>query len=87
MMNRQTAVAVAVVSILAACALVTSGAEKLDRGLVALQRDDGSVFLSWRLLQDDPPDITFRSAAEIRTDNSGGVFSSGQGDRLTYLVD
>ena len=38
---------------------VASGAEKLDRGLVAVQREDGSVFLSWRLLADDPPDIAF----------------------------
>lgn len=36
-----------------------SGMEKLDRGLVALQGEDGSVFLSWRLLTDDPPDMAF----------------------------
>ena len=36
-----------------------SGMEKLDRGLVALEREDGSVFLSWRLLADDPPDMEF----------------------------
>ena len=33
--------------------------EQLDRGLVALERADGSVFLSWRLLQSDPSDIRF----------------------------
>jgi len=38
---------------------VASGVEKLDRGLVALEREDGSVFLSWRLLADDPPDMAF----------------------------
>ena len=38
---------------------VASGVEKLDRGLVALEREDGSVFLSWRLLDSDPEDITF----------------------------
>ena len=38
---------------------IASGEEKLDRGLVAIQCEDGSVFLSWRLLKDDPPDITF----------------------------
>ena len=37
--------------------LVAGGAERLDRGLVALQREDGSVFLSWRLLDDDPADV------------------------------
>jgi rhamnogalacturonan endolyase len=30
-----------------------AGEEKLDRGLVALEREDGSVFLSWRLLEAD----------------------------------
>src|SRR4030042_3481630 len=38
---------------------VASGAEKLDRELGAVQREDGSVFLSWRLLANDPPDIAF----------------------------
>lgn len=33
--------------------------ERLDRGLVALRRDDGSVYLSWRLLKTDPQDIAF----------------------------
>jgi rhamnogalacturonan endolyase len=37
-----------------------SGVEKLDRGLVAVEREDGSVFLSWRLLKSDPEDIAFR---------------------------
>jgi len=36
-----------------------TGAEKLDRGLVALEQEGGSVFLSWRLLADDPPDMAF----------------------------
>ena len=35
------------------------GAEKLDRGLVALEREDGSVFVSWRLLESDPADSVF----------------------------
>ncbi|MBE0537209.1 MAG: silent information regulator protein Sir2 [Phycisphaerae bacterium] len=36
-----------------------SAGEKIDRGLVALERPDGSIFLSWRLLADDPADIAF----------------------------
>ncbi|MHC4629456.1 MAG: rhamnogalacturonan endolyase family protein, partial [Planctomycetota bacterium] len=36
-----------------------AGAETLDRGLVALEREDGSVFLSWRLLKSDPEDSVF----------------------------
>jgi len=35
------------------------GREQPDRGLVALERADGSMFLSWRLLQSDPADISF----------------------------
>ena len=40
--------------------------ERLDRGLVAVAADGGRVYLSWRLLQTDPPDVAFnvyRSAA------------------------
>ena len=33
--------------------------EKLDRGLVAVQQSDGKVFLSWRLLADDPDGVAF----------------------------
>ncbi|HID07723.1 MAG TPA: hypothetical protein EYP10_11330, partial [Armatimonadetes bacterium] len=34
-------------------------AERLGRGLVALERSDGTVFLSWRLLMDDPRAVRF----------------------------
>ena len=37
-----------------------SGVERLDRGLVAVELEDGSVFLSWRLLKSDPEDMSFR---------------------------
>jgi rhamnogalacturonan endolyase len=33
--------------------------EKLDRGVVAVQQADGKVFVSWRLLADDAPDVAF----------------------------
>ncbi len=33
--------------------------EALDRGLVAVGQDDGTVFASWRLLADDPADTAF----------------------------
>ena len=33
--------------------------ERLDRGLVAQPCGDGSVYLGWRLLQDDPPETGF----------------------------
>ncbi|MFQ6133090.1 MAG: silent information regulator protein Sir2 [Armatimonadota bacterium] len=46
--------------ILACCLAATSltAAERLDRGLVALPTEDG-VYLGWRLLADDPPDVAF----------------------------
>ena len=33
--------------------------EYLDRGLVAMRKDQGSVFLNWRLLATDDPSIAF----------------------------
>lgn len=39
--------------------IVASGAEKLDRGLVAVQRQDRAVFVSWRLLDSDPNTTSF----------------------------
>ncbi|MFP4055528.1 MAG: silent information regulator protein Sir2 [Candidatus Brocadiia bacterium] len=33
--------------------------EKLDRGLLAMPVADGKVYLGWRLLLDDPPDVAF----------------------------
>ncbi len=38
---------------------VVSGVEKLDHGLVAVEREDGSVFLSWRLLDTDAKGISY----------------------------
>ncbi|MHC4752643.1 MAG: rhamnogalacturonan lyase family protein, partial [Planctomycetota bacterium] len=67
-------------------AVPVSGIEHLDRGLVALEREDGSVFLSWRLLDTDPENITF----EIR---QGGLESpktrltNGKSYRATNFVD
>ena len=46
-------------SVLFSCISVVSGVEKLDRGLVAVEREDGSVFLSWRLLDTDAKGISY----------------------------
>ena len=46
-------------SLLFSFAAGVSGVEKLDRGLVAVEREDGSVFLSWRLLETDADGIAF----------------------------
>lgn len=33
--------------------------ENLDRGVVAIERDNGSIFISWRLVHTDPENIMF----------------------------
>jgi len=65
-----------------------SGAEKLDRGLIALEREDGSVFLSWRLLDIDSDDIAFqikRRSSELAADAS--ILTNGQPYRATNFSD
>lgn len=42
--------------------------ERLDRGVVALAAKEGEVFVSWRLLADDPPEVAFNI---YRTDGQG----------------
>ena len=60
-MDRQAAFTLMVACIFLFClAGGLSGAEKLDRGLIAVESEDGSVFLSWRLLKDDSQDIAFQ---------------------------
>jgi len=65
-----------------------SGAEKPDRGLIALEREDGSVFLSWRLLDTDSEDIAFqvkRCSSESAADTS--ILTKGQPYRATNISD
>ena len=65
-----------------------SGAEKLDRGLVALEREDGCVFLSWRLLDTDSEDIAFlvKRRSSESTDGTS-VLTKGKPYRATNLSD
>ncbi len=72
--------------LLPALTTVLTAAEKLDRGLIALEREDGSVFLSWRLLQSDPEDITFL-VTRRSPDGKITVLSEGKGYRLTNIID
>jgi len=65
-----------------------SGAEKLDRGLVALEREDGSVFLSWRFHDTDSDDIAFqvkRRSSESAADTA--VLTKGEPYRATNFSD
>jgi rhamnogalacturonan endolyase len=71
--------------LLPALTTVLTAAEKLDRGLVALEREDGSVFLSWRLLQSDPEDVGFHIYRSV-TDQSI-LLTGGKSYRLTNFVD
>jgi rhamnogalacturonan endolyase len=43
-------------------------AENLDRGVVALPRADGQVYVGWRLLSSDPADTAFHVARAESTD-------------------
>jgi len=64
--------------------------EKLDRGFVAIERDDGSVFLSWRMLADDPPDMAFKIARlseRNSTPSRQTWLVKGKTDRNTCFVD
>lgn len=42
--------------------------ERLDRGLIAIARERGGIYLSWRLFTTDPPSITFHL---YRVDKNG----------------
>jgi len=69
---------------------VLAATEKLDRGLIALEREDGSVFLSWRLLDSDPQDIVFqisRRPLSPRSDTRSSVLTTGKTYRQTNFID
>jgi len=38
---------------------ISPGLEKLDRGVIAITRNDGNVYIGWRLLASDPSNISF----------------------------
>ena len=44
---------------LVACVLPSFAAEKLDRGLVAVQAPEQAVYVGWRLLESDAADVAF----------------------------
>jgi rhamnogalacturonan endolyase len=55
-MSRMILIAVAT---LVLATVSAPAAEKLDRGVVALRTADTAVYVGWRLLADDPPDVAF----------------------------
>ncbi|HSW00144.1 MAG TPA: hypothetical protein VLI39_08230 [Sedimentisphaerales bacterium] len=57
--------AMAVISLLTPAQVSgVSARETLDRGLVAIRTADGAVFLSWRLLKDDPEGVALAAASQ-----------------------
>ena len=87
-LNDERTEVLAILSLMLAQVAVVRGAEKLDRGLVALRAADGSVFLSWRLLKDDPQDITFAVARrDSNAADASRVMLSGQGSPQTHFID
>ncbi len=52
--------------------------EYLDRGLVGIQQSDGSVFLSWRLLVTDEPNVAFNlyRRTQVTESSDWGEFAS-----------
>jgi rhamnogalacturonan endolyase len=52
--------------------------EHLDRGLVGMHESDGSVFLSWRLLADDPEEVAFHvyRRTVVREQTDWGIYAS-----------
>ncbi len=50
--------------------------EPLDRGLVAIARNDGGIFLSWRLLHSDPDDIAFHVYRDAHKITDEPIFTS-----------
>jgi len=56
---RRAAAAIVFVILLARPALAQRQAEKLDRGVVAINQGDGKVFVGWRVLATDPKGVSF----------------------------
>lgn len=79
---------IAITLLLLAQVSSAGGTERLDRGLVAIRAADGSVFLSWRLLKEDPKDIAF-AVARRDSDAAGSsrVMLNRPGSPETYFVD
>jgi rhamnogalacturonan endolyase len=67
----------------AAAAPVTRQVEKLDRGIVALPRSAGGIYVSWRMLGTDPSNIGFNLYRSAGT----GAFVKLNGTPLTATTD
>ncbi|MBR3287657.1 MAG: rhamnogalacturonan lyase [Bacteroidales bacterium] len=59
--------------------------ERLGRGVVAILQDDGKVFVSWRLLADDPAGIAFNIYRKTGTAKAVKLNSTPIADVTWYL--
>jgi rhamnogalacturonan endolyase len=62
------------------------GLERLDRGVVAVRQPDGTVFVSWRLLQEDPSTVAF-NVYRITEGQTPVKLNQTPIDKVTWLVD
>lgn len=60
--------------------------ERLDRGVVAVRQADGRVFVSWRLLQEDPSTVAF-DVYRLSEGQAPVKLNRTPIDRVTWLVD
>lgn len=67
-LNLSVAAFAAVVLLVGICPERASAVEKLDRGVVAIARPDGSVYVGWRLLRSDAGTVAFNV---LRRENGG----------------
>jgi len=60
-MSAKMTVLAGIVVVFCVCNLASfcPAVEKLDRGVIAVRQEDGSVYVGWRLLQSDPKDVAF----------------------------
>lgn len=59
--------------------------EGLDRGVVAVPREEGGAFVSWRLLAEDPPGVAFNVYRDL--DGAIELVNADPIDKVTYYVD
>lgn len=62
------------------------GLERLDRGVVAVRQADGKVFVSWRLLQEDPSTVAF-NVYRLTEGQKPVKLNRTPIDKVTWLVD
>ena len=89
-MNKQWFFTISIIAIIVfSFADSAVGVEKIDRGLIATERGDGSVFLSWRLLGSDSVETAFeiRRAESSSSSRKDDLLTGRKPYRLTHFAD